>query len=113
MTVPTLSTLDSGETPAVLSAVLRQLHGPDARLEGWTADFRFTEHGKQRVVRYDLQARLAGAAEVQRDQWVGKFYDRDQDARMVAAVLQALAIGDCGARGGFSVPRVVTYDDPR
>src|SRR5882762_6128900 len=113
MTVPTLSTLDSGETPAVLSAALRQLHGPEARLEGWTADFRFTEHGKQRVVRYDLQARLTGTAEVQRDQWVGKFYDRDQDARMVAAVLQALAIGDCGARGGLKVPRVVAYHESR
>jgi aminoglycoside phosphotransferase (APT) family kinase protein len=113
MTVPTLSTLDSGETPAVLSAALRQLHGPDARLEGWSADFRFTEHGKQRVVRYDLQARLAGTAEVQRDQWVGKFYDRDQDARMVAAVLQALAIDDGGARGGVKVPRVVAYHESR
>src|SRR5882762_7312568 len=113
MTVPTLPTLDSGETEAVLSAALRDVHGPDARLEAWSVDSRFTEHGKQRVVRYDLQVRLARTEGVQRDQWVGKFYDRDQDARRVAAVLRALAVGDCGARGGFSVPRVVAYDDPR
>jgi len=113
MTAPTLPTLDSGETQAVLSAALRDVHGPDARLAGWTADFRFTEHGKQRVVRYDLQARLADAPEVQHDQWVGKFYDRDEDARKVAAVLQALAIGDCGARGGLKVPRVVAYHESR
>jgi len=113
MTVPTLSTLDSGQTAAILSAALHELHGPDARLEGWTADFRFTEHGKQRVVRYDLQARLAGGAEVQRDQWVGKFYDRDRDARKVAAVLQVLAHGDFGARGGLKVPRVVAYHQSR
>jgi len=102
-----------GETQAVLSTALRQTHGPDARLEGWTADFHFTEHGKQRVVRYDLQARLAGAVAVWREQWVGKFYDRDEDARKVAAVLEALAAGDCGARGGMRVPRVVAYHEPR
>ena len=113
MTAPTLPTLDSGETQEVLSAALREVHGPDARLDRWTADARFTEHGKQRVVRYDLQARLAGSREVQHDQWVGKFYDRDQDARRVAAVLGALALGDGGARGGLRVPRVVAYHEPR
>ena len=113
MTVPTLPTLDSGETPTMLTAALRELHGPDARLEGWSADFRFTEHGKQRVVRYDLQARVAGAPDVHRDQWVGKFYDRDEDARRVAAVLGALALGDWCARGEMRVPRVIAYHDPR
>lgn len=113
MTVPTLPTLDSGDTQALLSAALRDVHGPAARLEGWTADFRFTEHGKQRVVRYDLQARLAGSREIQADQWVGKFYDRGEDARRVAAVLGALALGECGPRGGLRVPRVVAYHEPR
>lgn len=113
MTAPTLPTLDSGETEAVLSAALRELHGPEARLAGWTADSRFTEHGKQRVVRYDVQARLAGTPDVRYDQWVGKFYDRDGDARRVAAVLRALAAGDWGARRGLRVPRVVTYHEPR
>jgi len=113
MTAPTLPTLDSGETQEVLSAALREVHGPDARLDRWTADARFTEHGKQRVVRYDLQARLAGSREVQHDQWVGKFYDRDEDARRVAAVLGALALGDGGACGGLRVPRVVAYHEPR
>jgi aminoglycoside phosphotransferase (APT) family kinase protein len=110
MTAPTLPTMDSGETQAVLRRALQERHGADARLEAWTADFRFTEHGKQRVVRYDLQARLAGASHVQHDQWVGKFYDRDQDARRVAAVLQALA---GGAGGGVRVPRVVAYHEAR
>ena len=113
MTAPTLPTLDSGETQEVLSAALREVHGPDARLDRWTADARFTEHGKQRVVRYDLQARLAGSREAQHDQWVGKFYDRDEDARRVAAVLGALALGDGGACGGLRVPRVVAYHEPR
>src|SRR5438093_8461520 len=112
MTAPTLPTLDSGETKAVLSAALRDVHGPDARLEGWTADFRFTEHGKQRVVRYDLQARLASAPEVRHDQWVGKFYGRDGDARRVAADLQAL-VDAGGTRGGLRVPRVVAYHATR
>jgi len=113
MTAPTVPPLDLGETQAVLSAALRQAHGPDVRLEGWTEDFRFTEHGKQRVVRYDLQARLPGAAQVWHEQWVGKFYERDEDARRVAAVLEALAVGDCCARGGLRVPRVVAYHEPR
>jgi aminoglycoside phosphotransferase (APT) family kinase protein len=113
MTVPTLPTHDAGETQAVLSAALRDVHGPDARLEGWTADFGFTEHGKRRVVRYELRARVASAPDVRHDQWVGKFYEREQDARRVADVLEVLADGACGARGGLRVPRVVAYHEPR
>src|SRR5205809_1018617 len=115
MTAPTLPTLDSGETQEVLSAALREVHGPDARLDRWTADARFTEHGKQRVVRYDLQARLAGSREVQHDQWVGKFYDRDEDARRVAAVLgrwpsaMAAPAVACACRGSSRITsRVVS-----
>lgn len=106
------ATLDPRDTQAALSAALREVHGADARLEGWNADFHFTEHGKQRVVRYDVHARVPGVPHVRHYRWVGKLYDRDDDAHKVATVLRELAAADCGTRGGLVVPGVVSYHVP-
>jgi aminoglycoside phosphotransferase (APT) family kinase protein len=106
------ATLDQDATRAVLAAALQDVHGANARLEAWTADTGFTQHGKRRVVRYDLRASVAGVRRGYQCRWVGKFYDRDEDARRVAIVLQALATSDCGARGTL-VPGVVAYHAPR
>ena len=72
-----------------------------------------SKRGKHRVVRYDVQARMPGGAEVQHHQWVGKFYERDGDACGVATTLRELTASRCGARGGFVVPRVLAYHAPR
>jgi len=96
------------ETLAALSAALRQVHGPDARLEGWTAH-PFLKRGKRRTARYDLVARSGEELQVSHYQWVGKFYERNDDARKVATVLRELAAIDCGASGGFVVPSVLAY----
>src|SRR6266567_5447403 len=98
--------LGSDETQAVLSATLRQIHGTDARLEGWTAH-PFLKRGKRRTARYDLDARAGGETHIRHYQWVGKFYERDDDARKVDVVLRELAAIDCGSRGGFVVPGVL------
>src|SRR5439155_1220677 len=45
--------------------------------------------------------------------FVGKFYERDEDAHAIATILRELAATGCGARGGFVVPTVVAYDAPR
>src|SRR5205823_1166220 len=83
-----------------------------ARLEGWTADNTFTPFGKRRVVRYELEARLAGGPDVHRYRWVGKFYDRDDDARRVATVLREL--GSNGqVESCLAVPSVLAYHAPR
>ena len=97
------------DTETVLGAALRELHGAGAQLEAWTAD-PLTKHGKHRVVRYDLHARVAGAPDVQRYQWVRKFYGADEDARTIATVLRQLAATGCGAGGRLVIPRVVAYD---
>ena len=96
----------------VLSAALRQVHGPGVWLEGWSAQ-PLAKHGKQRVVRYDLHARAVHGGELLSLQWVGKFYEDDGAARRVAAVLRELAGSDCGPRGEMKVPRVLGYDAPR
>src|SRR5438093_635959 len=103
--------LGSDETQAVLSATLRQIHGTDARLEGWTAH-PFLKRGKRRTTRYDLDARAGGEPHIRHFQWVGKFYERNDDVRKVATVLRELAATDCGARGGLVVPRVVDCHAP-
>jgi len=64
-------------------------------------------------VRYDVQARVACGADVQHYQWVGKFYERDEDACGVATTLREVAASGCGARGGFAVPSVIAYHAPR
>src|SRR5690348_16216989 len=99
------------EMEVVLRTALRDAHGADARLVAWTADSHFARYGKRRVVRYDLELRVAGAA--QQDQWVGKFYDRDEDARRVTTVLAQLARSDSVARDdGPLVPRILAYHAP-
>jgi Ser/Thr protein kinase RdoA (MazF antagonist) len=110
--VNTPTTLDTEETGTLLGAALREAHGPDAHLTAWTADARFTPYGRRQVVRYDLEAQVRGVR--RQYQWIGKFYDRDQDARRVAAVLDQLAAADHGARDdGVSVPSVLAYDATR
>jgi Ser/Thr protein kinase RdoA (MazF antagonist) len=111
--MPLSRTLDSDETHAVLSAALRGVQGADARLEEWALVDGFTTKGKGRVVRFDLKARLDGDPHVQRHQWLGKFFGRDEDARKVAAVLQELAASDAARRGGVAVPTVISYYAPR
>jgi aminoglycoside phosphotransferase (APT) family kinase protein len=103
--------LHPAETQAALVAALREVHGPGARLEAWTAD-PLTRHGRHRVVRYDVAARVADVPPVRRCRWVGKFYDRDEDARRVTAVLRELAVTACGGGAGVVVPSVIAYDAP-
>jgi aminoglycoside phosphotransferase (APT) family kinase protein len=104
--------LNPGDTQSVLAAALHEAHGADAELEAWTAE-PLLKRGKRRVVRYDLHARVSGVPQVQRYQWVGKFYERDDEARRVATVLRELAATGCGARGGFVVSSVLAYNAPR
>src|SRR5216117_3693799 len=100
------------ETQALLTGALRELEGIDTRLETWTADDHFTQFGKRLVVRYDLEARLAAAPNVRRYHWLGKFYDRDEDARRVASVLRELASFDGHAQSGLAFPSVLAYHAP-
>ena len=106
---PTLSAPDVG---VALAAGLRAVYGTDGTVETWSAH-PLSKRGKHRVVRYDVQARIAGGAEVQHHQWVGKFYEHDEDACGVATTLRELAASRCGARGGFVVPSVLAYHAPR
>src|SRR5437899_6295785 len=107
-----ITTLEPDDTRAVLKGVLRQVCGTDANLERLTSDARFTEQGKQRVVRYDLEARVAGLPYIQRYQWVGKYYERGEDALRVAAVLRDIGASE-GSRGaGLAVPTVLAYHAP-
>jgi aminoglycoside phosphotransferase (APT) family kinase protein len=105
-------TLRPEETESVLRAALCSVHGADARLQGWTAE-RFTTHGRHRVVRYDVRAHVAGAPGIQQYQWVGKFYDRDADARRAGTILRALARTDFRAGRRVVIPRLIAYDAPR
>ena len=98
------------ETQAVFGAALREVHGADARLEQWTA--HPLARGKHRAVRYDLDARVANGVTAHHCQWVGKFYERNDDARRVATVLRELATTDCAARGGMVIPRVLAQHAP-
>src|SRR6267143_3270053 len=101
------------ETQRFLLEALRRLEGVDARIETWIADDSFTAYGKHRVVRYDLEARVGGARHPRRYRWLGKFYDREDDARRVGSVLTALAASDDRARIGVVVPSVLAYHPPR
>jgi aminoglycoside phosphotransferase (APT) family kinase protein len=108
---PMAPMLTSEETRAFLSSALQTEDGAGARLGGWTLDDRFTEYGKRRVVRYDLEFQTTEGSEPRRHLWVGKFYDRDEDAREVASVLRALETPAGGAPGSLAVPRVLAYDE--
>ena len=100
--------LNPEDTQTMLAAALHDTHGADAELEAWTAD-PLSKRGKRRVVRYDLHVRLSGVPHLQRFQCVGKFYERDAEARRVAAMLRELAAAGCGDRGGFVVPSVLAH----
>ena len=90
----------------LLSVTLRQVHGADSQLEDWSAH-PVSKRGKHRAVRYDLDARLAGAPHTRRYQWVGKFYEHDDDAGRVAAVLRQLSVTNGPARGGLVIPLTI------
>lgn len=104
--------LGPGETRAVLSKVLRVVHGTDAQLEGWTSDSRFTEYGKKRVVRYDLEARVAGVPHLQRFHWLGKYYENDEDALRVAAAVKEIGASEGAHGAGLAVQTVLAYHAP-
>ncbi len=106
------ASIEPAEWQSVLMGALRGAHGPDARLEGWSADTTFTAYGRGRVVRYDLMARLPGVTEPTRLQWLSKFYPRDADARRVAGVLRELATPECAGRGVPAVSQVLAYYAP-
>src|SRR5437660_625057 len=107
-----ITTLEQEGMWAVLRGVLREVCGTDANIERLNSDARFTEHGKQRVVRYDLEARVAELPYIQRYQWVGKYYERGDEAARVAAVLRDIGASE-GSRGaGLTVPTVLAYHAP-
>jgi hypothetical protein len=109
---PAPPTLSAANVGVALAAALRAVHGADGTVESWSAH-PLSKRGKHRVVRYDVQARVPGAAEAHHHQWVGKFYEHDEDACGVARTLRELAASRCGARGGFVVPSVLAYHPPR
>ena len=103
-----LTTPERAQMQAVLSAALRDLLHAEICLKRWTAH-PVSKRGKQRAVLYDLEARVAGLPRPGHFQCVGKFYERDEDARRVATILQKLARTDCAARGGLVLPTVLTH----
>ena len=105
-------TLPSPELEVALRATLGGVSGPAARLDAWTATL-VTRHGRRRVMRFELDARLPGRADPQRLDWVGKFYDEDVEARRVAGLLERLACCDGMRRGAFVVPTLLGYYAPR
>src|SRR6266571_7356097 len=107
-----VTTLEPEDMLAVLRGVLREVCGADANLERLTSDARFTEQGKQRVVRYDLEARVAELPYIQRYQWVGKYYEREEDALRVAAVLRDIRASEGFLGAGLAVPTVLAYHAP-
>jgi len=109
---PPPTTVSAADIGVALAAALRAVHGADGTVETWSAH-PLSKRGRHRVVRYDVQARMPGGPEVQHHQWVGKFYERDEDACAVATTLRELTASGCGARGGFVVPRVLAYHAPR
>src|SRR5256884_9689963 len=106
------TTLSGADLGVAFAAALRAVHGADGVVDTWS-EHPLSKRGKPRVVRYDVQARMRGGAEVQHHQWVGKFYERDEDACGVATTLRELTASRCGARGGFVVPSVLPYHPPR
>jgi len=104
--------LPSPELEVALRATLGDVSGPAARLDAWTAT-PITRHGRRRVVHFELDACLAGRADPQRLDWVGKFYDGDVEARRVAGLLERLGRCDGARRGAFVVPTLLGYYAPR
>ena len=105
--------LSPEETEVLLTRTLYEFEGADAKLGAWRSDKSFTEYGKRRVVRFDLEAEGRGNPRRRRHQWIGKFYDRDEDACRVAAVLQRLGSSNGPAGVGLVVPSVIGYYEPR
>ena len=106
------TTLEREETYAVLTQALREVHGTDVHLEAWTSDAQFTEHGKKRVVRYDLEVRMAGLPQPQCYSWVGKYYEDEEKALLVASVLRIIGGSDAARAAGLVVPTVLPYHPP-
>ena len=97
------------ETQDALSAALREIHGPESRLECW-ASHPVSKRGKHRAVRFNLNARLNGESRARQFQWVGKSYERDEKATKVTAVLRELAAAGCASGNGLVLPAVVSYN---
>jgi len=108
MSVPVA--IPPAELSAALRATLRELWGPEARLDGWRSEL-ITRHGRRRVVRYELDASLPDGGEGQQLACVGKFYERDAEGRLVAETLTGLAAAG-GDRPAFVVPRLLQYFAP-
>jgi aminoglycoside phosphotransferase (APT) family kinase protein len=102
---------ESEETQAALGAALRAGQGTGARLERWTAH-PLSKRGKRRAVRYDLETRMTGVAAAGHQECVGKFYERDADARRTAAVLRQLAGADFRRGGDLVIQGVLGYHAP-
>src|SRR5207253_8894123 len=107
-----ITTLEPEDTWAVLRGVLREVCGTDANLERLTSDAQFTEHGKQRVVRYDLEARAAELPYIQHYQWVGRYYERGEDVLRIAAVLRAIGPKEGSSGLGLTVRPVLSCHPP-
>ena len=103
---------ESEETRSVLTQALYNVHGANMRLERWVSDARFTEHGKRRVVRYDLEVREAGLSRLQKYRWVGKYYEREENALLVASVLRIIKRSETARTAGLVVPTVLSYHSP-
>ncbi len=107
-----VTTLEPEQTMGVLKQALQEVYGADAQLETWTSDAQFTEHGKRRVVRYDLQAHVAGLPNPQHCQWVGKYYEEEGQALLVASVLRIIRCNEAARAAGLVVPKVLSYYAP-
>ena len=109
MPAPRAATLlNPDDEQAVLTAALRDLHGSAAVLHSWSAD-PLTKRGRHHVVRYDVQGRVPGSPRVLHHVWVGKFYERDDDARTIAGILKRLGDADHIQGNGLIVPHILTY----
>jgi ATP-binding cassette, subfamily B, bacterial len=98
--------VDPDDERAILTAALRNLCG--ATLESWAAD-PLSKRGHHHVVRYDVRGRMPGSANVQQHVWVGKFYERDDDARASAGILRQLGGAEHVGKDSLIVPRVLAY----
>ena len=109
---PSYVPLSRAQAEAALVSALHQAYGDDAELLEWTSS-PASKRGRQRTLRYDVRARSRGWAEVRHFEWVGKFYERDDVARRVAATLPQLGSRNGAERSSsLVVPRVVAYHAP-
>src|SRR5207237_9074129 len=101
-----ITTLEPEGMWAVLRGVLREVCGVDANIGRLNSDARFTEHGKQRVVRYDLEARVAELPYILHYQGCGTHYARGEDALRLAAFLTHVRASKDSRGAGHADPSV-------